>query len=183
MTTTSTQQPADLSTERADLLAALAKARHFLRFTARDLDDEQARRRTTVSALSIGGLIKHVTAMERNWARFIVIGPEAMASNGRDFADFTAEDYAEYENGFELLDGETLAGVLADHAEVAAATDELVRTLPSLDAVQPLPKAPWYTETVWSARRVLLHIVSETTQHSGHADIIRESLDGQKSMG
>jgi len=51
--------------ERADLLAMLAKNRHFLRFTARGLTDDQARQRTTVSELSVGGLIKHVTAVER----------------------------------------------------------------------------------------------------------------------
>jgi hypothetical protein len=35
----------------------------------------------------------------------------------------------------------------------------------------------------WSARRVLLHIIAETAQHAGHADIIRETLDRQKTMG
>lgn len=51
--------------ERADLLAMLAKHRHFLRFTTRDLTDEQAGQRTTASELCLGGLIKHVTSMER----------------------------------------------------------------------------------------------------------------------
>ena len=35
----------------------------------------------------------------------------------------------------------------------------------------------------WTARRVLLHVIAETSQHAGHADIIRESIDGQKTMG
>ena len=169
--------------ERADLLETLAKHRYFLRVTARDLDDEQAGRRTTVSALTIGGLIKHVTATERNWARFAVVGPSAMASNDKDFADWTAEDYAEYENSFTMLPGETLVALLEQYEDVAARTDELVRTIDSLDATQPLPKAPLYTEDSWSVRRVFLHIIAETTQHAGHADIIRESLDGAKSMG
>jgi len=60
--------------ERADLLAALAKQRYFLRHTARDLTDEQAAQRTTVSELSIGGIIKHVTMTERQWVRFIQVG-------------------------------------------------------------------------------------------------------------
>ena len=69
--------PADASTadgERADLLAALAKNRHFLRFTTRGLTDEQARQRTTVSELCLGGLIKHVTAAEQGWVNFIAGG-------------------------------------------------------------------------------------------------------------
>ena len=63
--------------ERADLLESLAKHRQFLRFPARDLSDEQARTRTTVSELTIGGLIKHVTSVEETWARFIVDGAAA----------------------------------------------------------------------------------------------------------
>jgi Protein of unknown function (DUF664) len=63
-----------LTGERADLLASLAKQRHFLRFTTRELTDEQAARRTTVSALCLGGLIKHVALTERQWARFILEG-------------------------------------------------------------------------------------------------------------
>jgi hypothetical protein len=168
-----------MSGERADLLAALTHARHFLRYTARDLDDEQARQRTTVSALTVGGLIKHVTAVERNWAGFIVHGP----SVAPDFTDMTEADYAAWADGFRLLPGETLASALAEYETVAEQTDELVATLPDLDLSHPLPNAPWYQPGErWSARRVLLHIAAETAQHAGHADIIRESLDGAKSM-
>ncbi|GAB3005115.1 DinB family protein [Amycolatopsis acidiphila] len=166
--------------ERADLLEMLAKHRHFLRFTTRDLTDEQAGRRTTVSELCLGGLVKHVASVERGWAEFIVRGPSAMP----DFTAMTEEDFAKRADEFRMLPGETLAGVLADYAEVARRTDELVVTLPDLNATQPLPKAPWFEpEAAWSARRVLMHIIAETAQHSGHADIIRESLDGAKSMG
>jgi hypothetical protein len=166
--------------ERADLLAALSHARHYLTLTARDLDDEQARQRTTVSALTIGGLIKHVTAVEKNWADFIVHGP----SVAPDFTAMTEADYAAWADGFRLLPGETLAGVLAAYAEAAEQTDELVVTLPDLDADHELPPAPWTPPGQrWSARHTLLHIAAETAQHAGHADIIRESLDGAKSMG
>jgi hypothetical protein len=83
-----------------------------------------------------------------------------------------------------MLEGDTLAGLLDRYEQVARRTDELVTTLPDLDAAQPLPEAPWFPpEARWSARQVLLHVVAETAQHSGHADIIRESLDGAKTMG
>jgi len=166
--------------ERADLLTALAKQRHFLRFTTRGLTDEQAAQRTTVSELCLGGLVKHVTAVEQGWVDFILERPSAM----KDFAAMTEEDYAQRADQFRLLPGETLAAVLADYAEVARRTDELVASLPSLSAGHPLPKAPWFESgESWSDRRVLLHIIAETAQHAGHADIIRESLDGAKSMG
>lgn len=182
--TTSIQQPtaapAILDPERADLLEMLAKHRHFLRFTTRDLTDEQARQRTTASELTLGGLIKHVTSVEANWADFIVNGP---APSG-DPATMTEEDLAKWADEFRLLPEETLAGVLANYAEVARRTDELVTTLPDLNASQPLPVAPWFEPGVrWTARRTLMHVIAETAQHAGHADIIRESLDGAKSMG
>jgi len=178
-TTPENSAPA-LDQERRDLLASLAHARHFLRFTARDLTTEQASQRTTVSALTIGGLIKHVAAVEKGWSEFLVVGAAYME---KDFTQWTEEDFAERDKEFRLQPGETLDEVLRLYDEVAARTDELVRTLPSLDVVHELPKAPWNTEQAWSIRRALLHIVAETTQHAGHADILREALDGARSMG
>jgi hypothetical protein len=161
--------------ERADLLETLARHRALLRGTVRGLTNEQAAQRTTVSELCLGGLIKHVSATERGWANFIVGGAAAM----RDAAG--GEDWAA---GFRMLDGETLAGLLDGYEEVARRTDELVATLPDLDSSHPLPEAPWFEPGArWSARRVLLHVIAETAQHAGHADIIRESIDGAKSMG
>jgi uncharacterized damage-inducible protein DinB len=172
--------PPTLGDERADLLAALAKNRHFLRFTTRGLSDEQARQRTTASELCLGGLVKHVTAAERGWVDFIVEGTRALPN----FADMTEADFTRRAEEFQMLPGETLDGVLADYAETAKRTDEVVATLPDLNAAHPLPVAPWFPPgAVWSARRVLLHIMAETAQHAGHADIIREALDGAKSMG
>jgi hypothetical protein len=159
--------------ERADLLQTLDKHRGFLRYTARELTDGQAAERTTASALCIGGLIKHVTGIEAGWMRFAIGGADAMNSEPVD-----------WENQFRMTDGETLAGLLDHYAEVAAHTDQLVATLPDLDASHPLPVAPWFEPGVrWSVRRVVLHVIAETAQHAGHADIIRESIDGAKTMG
>ncbi|GAA4208190.1 DinB family protein [Actinocatenispora rupis] len=179
MTTEATTTAATVTGERADLLEMLTQHRFFLRNTTRGLTDEQASRRTTVSELCLGGLIKHVTEVERTWADFIVNGPSPAA----DFENMTEADWEARTNGFRLLPGETLAGVLDAYAEVARGTDELVATV-DLDASHPLPSAPWFEANKrWSVRRTLLHIVAETAQHAGHADIIRESLDGAKSMG
>lgn len=175
MTTTT----ATSTNERADLLATLATHRGFLRETVRGLTDEQAIRRTTPSELCLGGLIKHVAQGEVQWTRFIVEGPAYL-----NFTELSDEDLARYADGFRLIGGETLAGVLDDYDRIAAATEQLVRTLPDLDAGHPLPQAPWWPEGgTWSARRALLHIIAETAQHAGHADILREALDGRKTMG
>ncbi|GAA5159540.1 DinB family protein [Pseudonocardia eucalypti] len=177
---TSTELPPtaspELTGERADLAAMLAQHRFFLRNTTRGLTDEQAGLRTTRSELCLGGLIKHVARVERQWVTFIVEGPSAMT--------FSEADYAEYANQFKMLPGETLAGVLAEYEEVAERTTRVLAELTSLNADHPLPEAPWFEPGArWSARRVFMHIIAETAQHSGHADIVRESLDGAKSMG
>jgi len=89
-----------------------------------------------------------------------------------------------HEASFRMEEGETLEKLLDGYEVVARRTDDLVDSLPSLDAAQPLPEAPWFKPGAqWSARRALLHIIAETAQHAGHADIIRESLDGAKTMG
>ncbi|MGH9108891.1 MAG: DinB family protein [Acidimicrobiales bacterium] len=163
--------------ERGDLLETLAAHRAFLRFTVRDLDDEQVRMRTTVSELSLGAVLKHVAAAERRWATFIEIGPGAIGAS--DEAGIAA-----HREQFRLGPDDTAASLLATYESVARATDDLVARLPDLDDSQPLPEAPWFEPGArWSARRVLLHVIAETAQHAGHADIIREALDGAKTMG
>jgi hypothetical protein len=164
-----------LTRERADLIESLQRHRAFLRFTVRDLTDAQAQKRPTVSQLDLAGLIKHVAATEAGWARFAEGGAEAMHRNWGPDAQT---------RHWHLAPGETLAGVLADYEAVAQHTDDLVAGLPDLDADHALPEAPWFEPGArWSARRVFLHIIAETAQHAGHADILRESIDGQKTMG
>ncbi len=172
---------ASVTGERSDLLQALNQHRFFLRKTVTGLSDEQAALRSTVSRLCLGGLIKHVAAAESGWVDFIVGGPDALAEAKEWTAEETAERWAAK---FAMLPGETLAGILEHYTDVARRTDDLVATLPDLDASHPLPEAPWFEPGArWSARRALLHIIAETSQHAGHADIIRESIDGAKSMG
>jgi uncharacterized protein DUF664 len=171
--------------ERADLLDVLRKHRGLFRHTVAGLTDEQARVTPTVSTLSLGGLIKHVTAVEQQWASFVVDGPAPSPEIDWANIDWSSPppEVQQYADGFRMLEGESLAGLLARYDEVAAATDELVNSV-DLDAPQPLPKAPWFEPGAsWSARRVFTHILAETAQHAGHADILRESIDGQKSMG
>jgi uncharacterized damage-inducible protein DinB len=162
-----------LTVERRDLLSTLDKHRSFLKFTARSLTEEQVRLAPSASVLSVGGLIKHVLDGERRWTRFIEGGAELMRGN----------DVDGWASSFTLDDGETMADVLAEYEAAAEHTAELIRTV-DLDAAHPLPEAPWFEPgATWTNRRVLLHILAETAQHAGHADVVRETIDGQKTMG
>jgi uncharacterized damage-inducible protein DinB len=176
--TTPTPPAPLLTREHEDLLQALAQHRTFLRVTAAGLTDAQAASTPTASELSIGGLIKHVAASETAWIDFILTGPAAVAFE-------PGEEHVEARrNEFRMIGGETLADVLDHYAAVERRTDAVVAAIVDLDASQPLPEAPWFEPGArWSARRALLHVIAETAQHAGHADVIRETIDGQKTMG
>ncbi|MEV6603660.1 DinB family protein [Kutzneria sp. NPDC051319] len=177
-------------TETTDLLAALAAARSALVRTADGLTDEQAAARPTVSSLCVGGVIKHVLATEEQWLRFTVEGASALPHelpNGVTWADIMAgaaqppQWMIDHQNGFLMLPGETLADILTRYEKVAARTAEILATA-DLDTSHALPPAPWLEPGgSYSVRRVIMHVIAETAQHAGHADILRESLDGQKS--
>jgi hypothetical protein len=178
-------QPDPDAEERADILEALRKHRGLFLVTVQGLTDEQAASRPTVSELCLGGLVKHVAATEAGWARFVTDGPDP--ASDVDWASIDWSDppaaVVEHQQQFRMTEGETLASLLERYAEVAAATDALVGTV-DLSARQPLPAAPWFEPgATWSARRTFTHIVAETAQHAGHADILRESIDGQRTMG
>ncbi len=161
--------------ERELLLAFIAQQRDGIRFAAYGLTDEQARLTPTAGSLSIGGLVTHVTEMERGWIDLI---PGARAG-GASVRDQAAAESA-YEDGFRLAPDRTLAAALQAMDAVAAETADAVRRT-SLDADVPVPKGvPWYPDDIdaWSVRWVLLHLIEEIGRHAGHADIVRESIDG-----
>ena len=165
-----------MTDERSEILAALAKQRSFLCQTVQGLTDQQASKRTTTSALCLSGIVKHVARMEGRWVDFILEGPEVLK--------FSPDSLASHLESFQVQPGESLAVLLDRYEATARRTAEVVGNLPSLDDAQPLPEAPWFPPNArWSGRTVLFHILAETAQHSGHADIIRESLDGAKTMG
>lgn len=157
--------------ERDGLLRFLEQQRYVLKVAAHGLTDEQARRTPTNSELSVGGLVKHVATTEDGWLDIILKLPQ------KPFG----EAMADYAAGYRLGEDETLADVLARYDEVAARTAEVIAGIEDLGQAVPVPKGvPWYPQDVeaWSVRWVLLHLIEETARHAGHADIIREHVDG-----
>jgi hypothetical protein len=188
--TGTTTTPTTLDAERADLLAELTEARNTLINTVRGLTDEQAGLKPTASALCLGGLIKHVASTEEAWLRFVVDGPAAMSFampegvTWEDFMSGRARELPQWAidrgRDFQMLPEDTLPAILDRYARVAARTEEIVAGVDDLSATWPVPDAPWNEPgSVRSVRRVLIHVIAETTQHAGHADILRESIDGR----
>jgi uncharacterized damage-inducible protein DinB len=160
-----------LTDERQLLLAYLAQQRAAVRNAIYGLTEEQARLAPTASALSVGGLVKHVATVERTWLNMVLHRPN---DGGRD----------EYMNSFGLDESETIDGVIAMYDAIAAETDTAMADI-DLDREVPVPQGvPWHPADLkaWTVRWVLLHMIEETARHAGHADIIRESVDGATAM-
>ncbi|QNP64524.1 DinB family protein [Streptomyces genisteinicus] len=155
--------------ERGALISFVEAQRGAVRRSVLGLTEEQAATRPSASELSLSGLLKHVAETELGWLRLAQRKP-----NEKERTEDTWSD------SFRLVDGETIPGVLAFWDSVARETDDFVRSVPSLDDTFPLPEAPWYPkDAAVSMRWLMLHLVEEIGRHAGHADIIRESLDGK----
>ncbi|MEU7045213.1 DinB family protein [Streptomyces varsoviensis] len=162
----------DFSDERGTLLAFLEAQRGGLRRALLGLSDEQAARRPSASGLSLSGLLKHVAETELTWVE-----------NAKEAQNSIQRDESNWHLGFQLEGAETVESVLAFWDKVAAETEAYVRSVPDLDVTFPLPAAPWFpSNTRHSVRWLLLHLIEETGRHAGHADIIRESLDGKTAF-
>lgn len=165
-----------VSDERDALCQFLVYQQSAFVAVAYGLTDDQARATPTASSLSIGGLIKHATGVQRTWLQRIAAAPDAPAPDSRSLD----ERRADFQNEFVMQPGDTLADLLDRYAQQNAQTVNAVRTA-DFDAAVPVPRdAPWFPADVdaWSVRWVVNHLLSELARHAGHADIIRESLDG-----
>ena len=157
--------------ERAALVGYLAQQRYVVRVAAYGLSDEQARATPTPSALSVGGIVKHLAAVERMWTDVVLERAEAPDE----------QQMADYGDTFRLAPGQTLQAALDDYGCAAADTDEVIAALADLGRAVPIPRdVPWFPKDVeaWSVRWVLLHLIEETAHHAGHADMVREAVDG-----
>ncbi|MFC9154036.1 DinB family protein [Streptomyces bauhiniae] len=158
--------------ERGALLAFLEEQRSSIRRALLGVTEEQARTRPSASQLSLGGLVKHAAEVEQSWQ-----------ARARQEAPTVERDQSTWQECFRLTDEETVAGQLAYWAELAAETEKLIRSAPSLDDTFPLPSAPWFPpDGAVSLRWLCLHLIREMARHAGHADIIRESLDGKTAF-
>jgi len=157
-----------IANEREGLLGYLAHMRYVIKLTAYGLSDEQVRATPSASALSVGGLIKHCAYAEEGWIATIRREPQSV-------------DYQAYAENFALADGETIEDVFARYDRAAAQTEKTIAEIADLGAEIPIDQsAPWNRKDMdhWTVRWILLHLIEETARHAGHADIIRETVDG-----
>ena len=158
--------------ERTTLEEFLDYFRSVLLRKADDLDETQARQRTGVSQMDMLGLIRHMAGVERWWF--------SQAFAGSDEPDVWPSEHdpdADWHHGPD----DTLAvAVAAMHIEIAKAR-AIVATAESLDQLTAIGVGPPDNPARFgprSLRWVMVHMIEEYARHCGHADIIRENIDG-----
>ncbi|HEX9497229.1 MAG TPA: DinB family protein [Mycobacterium sp.] len=168
--------PPPASGERQTLLEFLRFNQDAFFSVAFGLTDEQARSTPSVSSLSIGGLIKHATGVQRGWMERVEAAPDFPPKDERPMEEIMAE----YADQYMMRDDETLEELLEC---LRKQNEETLRLFGEADWETPVPvphDVPWFPQDIdsWTVRWVALHLIEELARHAGHADIIRESLDG-----
>lgn len=164
-----------VSDERDALVAYVHQQQDAFRAVTFGITAEQASRAASApSTLSLGGLVKHVTMMQEGWRAMAVAAPGPLPEPQDPEA--VAAAYAEQ---FAFGPDDDLRALLAAYDEGCARVLEAIRTL-DLDTAVPVPDAPWYPKDVthWSVRWIWFHLIEELARHAGHADLVREAIDG-----
>ena len=150
--------PLAIMGERETLIEFLDYLRESLIVKITGLDEESARRSNVPSGTSVLGLIKHLTCVEVAWFQFAFAGTDALIPTE------------------EILPTDTVADVVAAYRAAAQTNNRIVYECDDLD--QLCARALTTPEPL-SLRWLLVHMVEETALHAGHADILREQIDGQ----
>jgi len=170
-------EPPRDSTEAATLLGFLDYQRATLQRKCRGLSDEQLRETLPPSPITLGGLLKHLACVEDSWFTEVVAGqplPEPWAS-----ADFESDpDWTWHSAAADS--GEALRALWAERVSRSRGIAEsLLGEGEDAALNRTHPVVYWGDQARVSLRWVLAHMIEEYARHNGHADLIRESIDGQ----
>lgn len=156
--------PPHAADEKTTLLAYLDYQRATMLMKVAGLNDEQAKVSPVPSGTSLWGLLAHLTMVERWWFTAVVADAEEVSFPWSD--DDPDADWRGPE-------GATLASLVADYEAECERSREVMRDA-DLDTACSMRRA----RHGWSVRSVVVHMIEETARHAGHADILRELVDG-----
>jgi uncharacterized damage-inducible protein DinB len=159
-------EPAYVAGEREMLVAWLDYERATLALKCEGLDDGSLRERAVrPSTLSLLGLVRHMAEVERNWFRRVLVGEDA--------APIYFDDVTDPDGDFDHVDDADVADCFATwRAECLQATAN-VAAAASLDVTGTRANGD-----VVSLRWIMVHMIEEYARHNGHADLLRERIDG-----
>ena len=165
---TNRARPAQNASELEMLTGWLEHHRGILIWKCEGLTAEQLRRRASPpSTLSLLGLVRHMTDVERGWFRQVFLGedePDVYDRSADEDADFNDVDQADPAETFTIFERE------------CAASRQVLAQASSLDDLSK--QTSDRTGQPWSLRWIVTHMIEEYARHNGHADLLRESVDG-----
>jgi uncharacterized damage-inducible protein DinB len=161
------REPALVSDERATLVGFLQRQRDLVAWKMREASDETLATVRTPSGLTLHGIVKHLTNVERSWFRAFFAGEGSL--------EFDSSD--EDPDGDFRADGEAMADLLGAYVAETAKCDAVIAAAPSLDATAT------DEDGTYSLRWVITHMIEETARHLGHIDLLREQADGAVGEG
>ena len=150
-----------------DLHHYLRSAREAVVWKLEDLDEYGARRPMTPTGTNLLGLVKHLSGVEMLYFGFVFDRPLA------DPPGWFGEQMEPNADMWTTTD-EARTEVLHTYRQACAHADETIAAL-DLDTVGFVP---WLSDGRMTLHRVLVHVLAETERHAGHADIVRELIDG-----
>jgi uncharacterized damage-inducible protein DinB len=156
--------PPQVADERTALAGQLDYHRATILMKFDGLDDEQATRVMVPSGLSMLSLLKHMADNEHSWFAKIFAGLD-------EAGFYSTEDDPQAE--WRIDPGDTIDSIAADYQRVCQRSRDIVAAAPSFDQVVV---TPWQEQI--DLRGITIHMIEETARHNGHADIMRELLDG-----
>lgn len=130
------------------------------------LSDEDLRLPGTASGLTLLGLVKHLADVERSWFREVFAGEDLAAL-------WDPDDPGRY---WRIEPAETTADILTFYRNEVERAREITRHTALDDVARGAGAAD---QTAYSLRWIMLHMIEETARHIGHADLLREAIDGQ----
>jgi uncharacterized damage-inducible protein DinB len=154
-----TTGPDLIGSERDVLLHYLNKMRDAVVRTSEGLTDAQQHTPGVPSGTNLLGIIQHLAGVERHWFRLVFLGEDLVCNMSMDLpANVTRSD------------------VVTTYQAACARSDDIVRACPELSTLSAIAN-PGEDEQV-SLRVIVAHMIEETARHAGHADILRELIDG-----
>ena len=166
--------PPLVSDEATSLLAWLDYHRATLRQKADGLSQQQLAQRLPPSELTLGGLVKHMSLVESSWLSRVFLDQPMIAPF--DTVDWEADEDWDFHSAAQ----DTPEELAALHDASIAASDAILREAladSGLDSLSAKPSRR--TGAPFDLRWIVTHLVEEYARHNGHADLIRESIDGQ----
>lgn len=166
----------EVTHERDTLATFAAQQLHQVATTLHGLTDEQIRETPSASAMSLGALARHCLLIAEQATARIAETPQARAVGPRTAAQLEAEGTIA---PAAVREGDSAESLIAELNAVAGALADAIRGADP-DSERPVPEEPWFAgRSTWTVRWYAMHQVEEFARHAGHADILRESIDGQ----